>query len=291
MRRWVRRLGLAISGFVGAVLVLVAALWIISYVRQQRTYTIVIPPLAISADSATVERGRHLVTTVGFCTDCHDADLGGKVLADRLITGRLAAANLTRGTGGLGAQYTDEDLVRAIRHGVGRDGKSLIFMPAQAFQHMSDADLAAMIAYLHVLPPVERTLPRPRLGPLFRVLHIFGFPLLPAEHVDHQATAASITPSVSIAYGAYLASVSGCSSCHGPKLAGDEGPGPNITSGAIGSWTEADFRRALREGKRPDGSVLRPPMPWPIFSNMTDDETAALWLYERSVPAVVPKTK
>ena len=291
MRRWVRRLGLALGGLVGLFLLLVVALCVISYVRQQRTYTLVIPRLAIPSDSATVERGRHLVTAVGFCTDCHATDLGGKVLVDRLLTGRLAAANLTSGTGGLGANYTDEDLVRAIRHGVGRNGKSLIFMPAEAFQHMSDADLAAMIAYLHTLPPVSRTLPRPRIGPLFRVFHILGFPLLPAERVDHHATAAPLAPSVSIAYGAYLANVAACSGCHGPQLAGDGGPGPNITRGAIGAWTEADFRRALREGRRPDGSVLRAPMPWPNFSHMTADETAALWLYERSVPAVVPKAK
>ena len=241
MRRWVRRLGLAVGGLVGLFLLLVVAFCIISYVRQQRTYTLVIPPLAIPTDSATLERGRHLVTAVGFCTDCHATDLGGKVLGDGFLTGRLAAANLTSGPGGLGANYTNEDLVRAIRHGVGRNGRSLIFMPAQVFQHMSDADLTAMIAYLHALPPVDRTLPRLRIGPVIRVFHLLGFPLLPAERVDHHATAAPLAPSVSIAYGAYLANVSGCTGCHGPQLAGDGGPGPNITRGAIGAWTEGDF--------------------------------------------------
>jgi cytochrome c553 len=190
MRRWVRRLGLAVAGLVGLSLLLVVVLSVISYVRQQRRYTLVVPPLAIPSDSATIQRGQHLVTAVGFCTDCHAADLGGKVMVDRLLTARLAAANLTRGAGGLGASYTDEDLVRAIRHGVGKNGKSLIFMPAEVFQHMSDADLAAVIAYLHTVPPVDHAVPPPRIGPLFRVLHIVGFPLLPAERVDHHATAA-----------------------------------------------------------------------------------------------------
>jgi cytochrome c553 len=291
MRRWIRRLGLAVGGLVGLVLLVVVVLCVMSYVRQQRTYALVIPPLAIPSDSAAVRRGQHLVTAVGFCTDCHATDLGGKVMVDRLLTGRLAAANLTGGTGGLGTNYSDEDLIRAIRHGVGRNGKPLIFMPAQLFQHLSDADLGALIAYLHTLPPVSRTLPRPRIGPLFRVMHILGFPLLPAEHVEHHARAAPLAPSVSLAYGAYLANVAGCRGCHGAQLAGDDGPGPNITPGALGAWTEADFRRAVREGRRPDGSVLRPPMPWPAFSNMTDDETAAIWLYVRSVPAVAPKAK
>ena len=82
------------------------------------------------------------------------ADLGGRVLGDNLLMGWLVATNLTRGQGGLGADYTDQDLVRAIRHGVGR-GKSLVFMPSESFQRYSDEDLAAIIAYLRTIPPVD----------------------------------------------------------------------------------------------------------------------------------------
>jgi hypothetical protein len=53
----------------------------------------------------------------------------------------------------------------------------------------------------------------------------------------------------------------------------------------LGDWTEADFIRALREGKRPDGSSLSPQMPWMAFGQMNDTELKALWLYLQSVPA------
>jgi hypothetical protein len=52
----------------------------------------------------------------------------------------------------------------------------------------------------------------------------------------------------------------------------------------IGAWTEADFVRAMRVGKRPDGSAINTFMPWEIFRGMTDDELNAIWLYLRSVP-------
>jgi hypothetical protein len=61
-------------------------------------------------------------------------------------------------------------------------------------------------------------------------------------------------------------------------------PASNLTPAGIGAWTEADFVRALREGKRPDGSPLNEFMPWKVFRGMTDAEYHALWLYLRSVP-------
>jgi mono/diheme cytochrome c family protein len=154
---------------------------------------------------------------------------------------------------------------------------------------LSDHDLAAVIAYIRSVPPVDRTFPATRIGPLARVLHHFGFPLLPAERVDHGARAAAPEAAVTADYGEYLADVSGCRSCHGPALAGGVGPGPNITPAVIGSWSEADFARALREGRRPDGRAISTEMPWKSYARLTDPEIAALWLYVKSVPPVAPK--
>jgi hypothetical protein len=61
-------------------------------------------------------------------------------------------------------------------------------------------------------------------------------------------------------------------------------PASNLTPAGIGSWTEADLTRALRDGKRPDGSQLDEFMPWKVFRGMTDAEIRALWLYLTSVP-------
>jgi hypothetical protein len=72
--------------------------------------------------------------------------------------------------------------------------------------------------------------------------------------------------------------------CHGPTLSGNGAPGaPDITPARLGSWTETDFRRALRAGVRPDGSAILQTMPWIYAGKMTDAEIRALWLYLRSL--------
>ena len=95
----------------------------------------------------------------------------------------------------------------------------------------------------------------------------------------------------SIEYGRYLAQVSGCHGCHGTGLSGGRVAGPpdlplasNLTPAGLAAWTEADFVRALREGRRPDGSAINEFMPWRGYGAMTDTELHALWLYLRSVP-------
>jgi hypothetical protein len=94
-----------------------------------------------------------------------------------------------------------------------------------------------------------------------------------------------------VAYGRYLASVAGCHGCHGHGLSGGRVAGPpglppasNLTPAGIGGWTERDFVRALREGRRRDGSTIDEFMPWRTLGRMTDEELGALWDYLRSVP-------
>ena len=86
---------------------------------------------------------------------CHGDNLAGDTLVDDFAFARIAASNLTSGRGGIGGTYSDIDYVRAIRHGVGNDGKGLPIMPSEAFNKFSDHDLGAMIAYLKTLPPVD----------------------------------------------------------------------------------------------------------------------------------------
>ena len=64
----------------------------------------------------------------------------------------IPTPNLTSGAGGVGATNTDEDWVRAIRHGVGHDGRALWVMPSLSFSRLSDEDLGALIAYLESRP-------------------------------------------------------------------------------------------------------------------------------------------
>jgi cytochrome c553 len=285
--RWLRWIGRALAGLVVLVLIAVATLYIVSSNRFQRTYEFPDSPVRAATDSASLARGRHLVDAIGKCQECHGADLGGELWIDEPAFGRLAASNLTSGRGGIG-DYTDADLERAIRHGVGTDRQPLIFMPAEAFTAMTDEDLAAMLGYLRSLPPVDRELPEPKVGPVARGLYLAGkLPLVPVDLVDHAASRPVEVPGATVEYGRYLATIGGCRSCHGQALAGDANPdAPDITVGRIGSWTEEDFFRSLRQGRRPDGSVIDPQkMPWAASGRMTDEEIRAVWLYMRSLPA------
>jgi len=56
------------------------------------------------------------------------------------------------------------------------------------------------------------------------------------------------------------------------------------TSG-IGDWTDAEIKRAITEGKRKDGSPLKPPMAYPLYAKMTGDDLDAIVAYLRTVPA------
>jgi mono/diheme cytochrome c family protein len=101
--------------------------------------------------------------------------------------------------------------------------------------------------------------------------------------------------------GAYLAAAAGCLGCHtasgpgavpfagGHKLKTPKGTfyGPNITPDpvhGIGQWTEADFLRALRQGKRRDGAHLYPVFPYTSYTRITDEDARALYAFFRSLP-------
>jgi cytochrome c553 len=285
--RWLRWTGRLLAGLLLLILLALAALYTVTTLAIRKRYDFPASTVRAATDSASVAWGRHLVEAVGKCQDCHDGDFGGKSMMDSPAFARLASTNITAGRGGIEG-YTDADYERAIRRGVGPDGRPLVFMPAEAYAAMTDEDLAALIGYLRTVPPVDREHPEPRIGPVARALYLTGkFPLLPVELVDHDAPRPAPAPGVSVEYGRYLATIGGCRACHGAALAGDANPdAPDITVGRLAGWSEADFFRSLREGRRPDGTAIDPEkMPWLRSGLMTDDEIRAVWAYMRSVPA------
>src|SRR6266511_6139731 len=291
--RWLRIIAIVL---VRLIALLAAGVYIAGELRLNRTYTIKAEPLTIPNDPATIVRGQHVTVTRGGCRECHGANLAGKVLSDDPLIGRIVAPNLTRGQGGVGGEHTDADWVRAIRHAIDEDGKPLRVMPVDDYQRLAADDLAAIIAYVKSVPPVDSDLPASQIGPLGRVLLVINAaPLLPAEHADHTVPIPGpVLAGVTVSSGQYLAATSGCISCHGPGLSGgpipdtppDWPPASNITpSGWINTWSEAAFIRALREGKRPGGAPISAVMPWRNSAQMTDDELSAMLVYLRSVPA------
>jgi mono/diheme cytochrome c family protein len=179
-----------------------------------------------------------------------------------------------------------------LLHGVAPDGQSFIIMPSAEYYWLSDADLAALIAYLNSLPPVDNSLGERSLGPVGRMLVYSGAIPLMATIIDHTAPRPEPEPGVTVEYGSYLAAV--CLGCHGPKLDGQDtladpaGPPPtDLTStGPLSQWTEEEFINTMRSGTTPYGKAMDPfVMPWTSFGQMNDDELKALWLYLQSLPA------
>ena len=291
MRRVMKWLGIALGSLLILIVIGVGVVYALSSRALSKAYAVTPAPLGIPTDSVSIARGRHLAIAVNQCVNCHGDNLAGKVFVDNPAMGRIYSANLTRGKGGIGGEYSDLDYVRSIRHGIGRDGKPLLAMPVDAFFYLSDADLASVIAYLKTIPAVDAVVPEKKVGPLARALYLgTDFPLIPAETLPHdQSRPAEVPRGVTREYGDYLAKVGGCKSCHLPDLNGGvpmEGSvfSANLTPTGIGKWTEADFFKAIRSGIRPDGRVLSAVMPWPYMRLMTDDELRALWLYLRSLP-------
>ena len=289
---WLKRLGYFLGVVVLLLVLALVAVYVVTSRRMGATYDVAPRAVAVPTDSASRARGMHLAIAIGKCVTCHGNDLGGGILGDNFAFGRLVASNLTTGQGGVGTKYDDATLARAIRHGIRHDGKPLRVMPSEAFQYLSDADAGALVAYIRSLPPVNRELPTTRVGPVARIISLMTtFPLVPARVVDHDRTPpTALVEEISPDYGKYLADVGGCTGCHGPGLSGGSvGPGKpasNLTpAGIAGVWTEADFIRALREGKRPVGADIDSlSMPWPQAGLMTDLEIAAVWAYLKSVP-------
>jgi len=251
---------------------------------------------AAAVDAALVERGRHLVTVVAQCSQCHGPDLAGGEMADDPWIGRLHAPNLTRGRGGVGGALTDAAWASALRGGVGRDGRSLLLMPSAELAWLSDRDLAAVVAYVRQVPPVDRVWPARRVGWLTRAVVAAGLApdLISAEQVARRApprSPAGASPAADD--GAYLVAVGSCRVCHRADLAGGLHPlslpgepvPPDLTpKGPIGRWTRHDFARAMREGRTPDGRVLdRAYMPWPGFAGLSEREIDAIWRYLASL--------
>jgi mono/diheme cytochrome c family protein len=297
MKRLLKWLGFVVLGLVGLLAVAWLAVTVISERRIAKTYDVAVAPLTIPTDAAGLAEGRRLVTIRG-CTDCHAADLGGKPFLDDPMIGSIHTPNLTAGEGSRTGDFTAADWARAIRHGVGPDGHSLLIMPSYEFATISDEQVGQMVAYLASLPSVDRVPTEARLGPLGRILFVANqLPLLPAELVDHSAVAPAAVPAeASVEYGRYMAS--SCTGCHGPDLAGGPTPGSapdaipasNLTpSGHLSAWTLDGFKTTLRTGVTPEGRELDPlVMPWTLTREMTDVEVEALWLYLNSVPPAEP---
>jgi len=292
LKKILKWIGIVLGGLLGLLVLAGVALYLLGSAKLNKKYEVPVKAVAMPADAQSVERGKHLAT-IFICTRCHTDNLGGQVYFE--VPGMLSipTPNLTSGAGGVGTYYTEEDFVRAVRHGVGHDGRALFLMPSKAFHSMSDEDLGAVIAYLKSLPPVDNPLPQRRVELLGRLMMGAGMiPPFAADQIDHTSPPPPApAPGVTVAYGQYLSHI--CTECHGADLngapfgpPGQQVPTPNLTpKGELSAWSEQGFINTMRTGITPFGHNLNIDMPWKNFGQMTDDELKALWMYLQSLPA------
>lgn len=286
---------LKVTGIVLGIIVTVIAgyytkVYISTEKRLHRKYAVNPQPISLSTDSAALALGARLVKAKG-CTECHGADLGGKIFIDDAALGLLSAANLTTGKGGRPSDYGTEGWILALKHGIRKDRTPLLFMPSHEFTLLSEQDMGAIISYCSTLPAVDRELPQSDLGPLAKVLSDLGkLPLFPAEMIDHSRNLVKeVKAEISIGYGKYLST--SCQGCHRETMKGGEPVAPGFpvvadisSTGNPGKWTDEQFIQTLRTGVTPEGKKLKPEeMPWPMAGEFNDLELKALHLYLNSL--------
>lgn len=284
--------------------------------RQHLTFDRPYPDVAASADSAIVERGHYIVRVVAGCASCHGDPtqrpsymagaetplVGGFEFA--IPPGRFYTRNLTPDSAtGLGA-VSDRAIARALRYGVGHDGRALL--PFMEMQGLSDDDLQAVVSYLRTQPPVRNVVPSHHFNVLGMVVKATAL----SQPVGPSATPPARAPrDLSVETGRYLVeSVALCWACHtersqftgaltGPRFGGTKGLAetddpmhtwspPNITSdpatGRLGQLTEDQFVARFRQGRVLAGS----PMPWQAFSKMDENDLRSIYRYLKSIPPV-----
>jgi len=271
-------------------------------------------PRTFESTPERLARGKYLAENVSGCVFCHTPhdwtvvsppstlpNLGaGEVIPETDLPGRVVAPNLTpdRETGA--GSWTDDQLARAIREGVGHDGRALFpFMPYQHYASLSDEDLASIIVYLRALPPVRNPLPATDI--IFPVKYLI-------RNVPQPLTAPVPPPDLSTPEkrGAYMANAGACSDCHTPADAhGVPLPGLDFAGGFIlvGPWG-----RVASANLTPDpsgipyydtkmfidtirtGSVrarrLNPIMPSDVYRGMTDEDLSAIFAFLKTLKPV-----
>jgi hypothetical protein len=286
---------------VGAVVGLVAAgggifVWVHTSAfdsSMAKVYDVPLSEITLSTDPAVLARGEHLARSVSGCAmaDCHGADRSGGKLMEMGPLGKFQAPNIT--AGGMGAVYSDAELARLVRHGIKKDGRSVIFMPVHETNWVPQDDLVAVVSLVRSVPAVEKPNGPVSLGTLAKILDRRDSLVLDvARRIDHDNIDLAPPAAPTAAYGKHIGKL--CSGCHGTTYSGGKIPGAppdipiptNITPHETGikDWSYADFTRLLDEGIKKNGEKLNPFMPLEALTNMDETERKALYAFLMSLP-------
>jgi mono/diheme cytochrome c family protein len=266
---------------------------------------------AFERNQSRLDRGRYIVEGPAHCFQCHSkidwkspgaqpqpGKKGGGAIFEEEIFSWLVAPNISPDIETGAGSWTDEQFARAIREGIGHDGRRLFpMMPYMNFRNMSDEDLASVIVYVRSIAPVRNELPKTAMPEVVKGMLP---PYQPAPSVPE--------PDLSnpVKRGQYLVTLGNCMFCHTPvdqqgrpmtelAFAGGlpfKGPWGELSSAnitpdpsGISYYDEALFLNALRTG-HVGARRLNSIMPWGYFRNMTDEDLKAIYAYLSSLPAV-----
>jgi len=295
------------------VLVVVLVGGILGYFYLLHPKTRPAPEVKAPATPEALERGRYLAEAMTGCPVCHSPidkmRPGDFPLADRLYAGRvfgeeegfpgtIVAPNLTPDPEtGIG-EWTDGEIVRAIREGVSRDGRPLFpLMNYPHYRDLSDEDVLAIVAYLRTQKPIRNDPGVTRLD----------FPVNMLIRTAPQPVEGSPAgyPPPGVERGRMMLRVMLCAECHTPSERGQPVPGMDLAGGTpfrgpwgtvyaanitshpsagLGAFSDDDLRRVFREGKNRAGRELWV-MPWSITQNLTDEDLESLIAALREIPA------
>lgn len=263
-----------------------------------------------------LSRGEYLVNHVTPCMECHsphqwtdhEAPIPPNMVATgqdmtmlKGLPGQVIAPNISSDPETGAGNWTDDQLARAIREGIGHDGRALFpLMPYERFRSLSDEDLASIIVYLRTLPPVRR--PQPKTQIIFPVKYLI-------RSVPEPLIASVPAPDLSTPEkrGKYLVTIAACADCHTPQ--DDKGqplPGMDFAGGFIldGPWGRVAsanltpdpsgipyydlslFTQVFRTGYI-KARAINQIMPWHEFRGMTDEDIAAIFSYIKTLKPVV----
>jgi mono/diheme cytochrome c family protein len=266
---------------------------------------------------ARLARGRYLVEHVANCFICHSLlDFkkpglppkpgmkgGGDVLTpdEALLPPpyRVVHPNISPDPETGAGKWTDDMFARAIREGVGHDGRKLApYMPYENFRALPDEDLASIVVYIRSIPPVRRALPKS------------NFPQELMNSLHPEPLTAPVPPpdlSTPVKRGEWLVRIADCNGCHTPidkdfraipgmylagggQLKGRWGEvySANLTpdpSSLFYTSTPEQFIKEIHVGKV-TARVLNSIMPWGYFRGMTDEDLKAIYAYLRTLKPV-----
>jgi mono/diheme cytochrome c family protein len=299
--RWLKWIGTLLAGLLTLIPAALLILALVGFSKLNARFDNPVENIQVERTPAQIARGEKLANA---CASCHSPGnqppLSGTNFAAKFdfpLMGTLYAPNLT--PSGDISGWSDGELMRAIREGIHKNGRSLLIMPAGDFRNMSDEDVQAVVAYLRSQPAVGGPTPANRfnvLGAIFINLSDFRTAQPPVGHV-------AAPPAGTVEYGKYMVDVIGCRSCHGSELqgrveTGQPGPpaGPNLTL-IVPKWTEEEFMAFFNTGTLPGGGQVpiitlssgysEPRMNWPMVRAVTtDDELKAMYAYLHSLQPI-----